>query len=162
MDTTPQISEGSVIEIMESVAFKYHNLTEYQLSIPELKIFNEGLFKDDLEETFLVWEILLEGNLDSNQVPVKERYFIDAYLGAVIFHVSEIHQVLDRKIYDASVGLLPGTLLRVEGGPATGNADADNAYNYAGDVYAYYNSVHGRDSIDGAGMPMEISVFYPQ
>jgi hypothetical protein len=55
---------------------------------------------------------------------------------------------------------LPGTLVRIEGGPATADADVNNAYTFLGDTYNYYLTVHGRDSVDNAGLPLIATVHH--
>ena len=63
-------------------------------------------------------------------------------------------------ITTATAGL-PGTgPVRIEGQGATGVADVDLAYDYAGDVYNFYLNNHGRDSLDGAGMQLISTVRY--
>jgi len=69
----------------------------------------------------------------------------------------------DRKIYDAQFGSnLPGTLVRSEGQPATGDAAADEAYDGAGATYDLYNDIFQRNSIDANGMPLVSVVHYLQ
>ena len=50
--------------------------------------------------------------------------------------------------------------MRTEGGPATGDADADNAYTYLGDTYDYFWTQHGRDSWNGGGAALIATVHY--
>jgi Zn-dependent metalloprotease len=70
---------------------------------------------------------------------------------------------LTREISDAGNSQnLPGRIVRKEGGPATGDAAADEAYDGLGAVYAYYQEVHGRDSLDGQGGPLLATVHYGQ
>lgn len=66
-----------------------------------------------------------------------------------------------RTIYDAQ-GLeqLPGKLVRKEGAAATGDVAADEAYEGLGSTYSLYAEVFGRDSIDGAGLPLDATVHY--
>lgn len=66
-----------------------------------------------------------------------------------------------RTIYD-SQGLeeLPGKLVRKEGAAATGDVAADEAYDGLGSTYSLYADVFGRDSIDGAGLPLDATVHY--
>ena len=53
---------------------------------------------------------------------------------------------------------LPGTLVRSEGDPASGDAAVDEAYDGAGRTYDFYKAVLGRDSLDDAGMVLRSSV----
>ncbi len=67
----------------------------------------------------------------------------------------------ERIVYDAHNGSgLPGTQVRGEGDPATGDAGADEAYDGAGATYDLYFDVYGRNSINNAGMRMDSTVHY--
>ncbi|AXJ11386.1 M4 family metallopeptidase [Arthrobacter sp. PM3] len=67
----------------------------------------------------------------------------------------------DRTIYDArSLEQLPGSLVRKEGTPPTGDPAADEAYDGLGDTHRLYADAFGRDSIDGQGLPLEATVHY--
>jgi Zn-dependent metalloprotease len=55
---------------------------------------------------------------------------------------------------------LEGRVVRREGEPATGDAATDEAYDGLGATYALYWDVFRRDSIDGAGLPLDGVVHY--
>lgn len=55
---------------------------------------------------------------------------------------------------------LPGTLVRQEGDPATGDVAADEAYDGFGATWELFHDAYGRDSIDGAGMLLPGTVHY--
>ncbi|WP_413602370.1 M4 family metallopeptidase [Curtobacterium sp. Curtsp57] len=66
-----------------------------------------------------------------------------------------------RSIFDAHGSTsLPGTLVRSEGAPDTGDAAVDEAYAGLGATHAFWLDVFGRVSIDGAGLPLDASVHY--
>ena len=68
---------------------------------------------------------------------------------------------LDRIVYSAqNGGTLPGQQVRAEGGPATGDAAADEAYDGAGATYHLYKDIYNRDSIDGNGARLDSTVHY--
>jgi Zn-dependent metalloprotease len=68
---------------------------------------------------------------------------------------------LDRIVYSAqNAGNLPGVPVRTEGGPATGDAAADEAYDGAGATYWLYKDFYNRDSIDGNGARLDSTVHY--
>mgnify|MGYP003376264308 FL=1 len=68
---------------------------------------------------------------------------------------------LDRIVYSAqNGGNLPGQQVRAEGGPATGDAAADEAYDGAGATYHLYKDIYNRDSIDGNGARLDSTVHY--
>jgi Zn-dependent metalloprotease len=57
---------------------------------------------------------------------------------------------------------LPGQTVRTEGGPATGDTSADQAYDWLGATFEFYETIYGRNSIDGVGLPMISTVHYGQ
>src|SRR5215831_18288632 len=66
-----------------------------------------------------------------------------------------------RTIYTANhTQKLPGTVVRNEGDPPTGDAAVDEAYQYMGNTYDFYWNVFQRDSVDNAGYPLNGSVHY--
>ncbi|MCJ1713690.1 M4 family metallopeptidase [Curtobacterium sp. VKM Ac-2922] len=68
-----------------------------------------------------------------------------------------------RSISDArGTTTLPGTLVRSEGDPDTGDAAVDEAYAGLGATHAFWLDVFGRVSIDGAGLPLDATVHYGQ
>ena len=66
-----------------------------------------------------------------------------------------------RTIYDArNNDRLPGKLVRGEGDPATGDRDADAAYDNAGNTYDFYFQVLARRSIDNRGLRIDSTVHF--
>jgi len=55
---------------------------------------------------------------------------------------------------------LPGTTVRREGEPATGDPAADEAYDGLGATWDLFSSAYGRNSLDGHGMPMLATVHF--
>lgn len=69
----------------------------------------------------------------------------------------------DRTIYDAQHGTtLPGTEVRAEGADPVQDATVNRAYAGLGATFDLYLQVYARDSIDGAGLPLNASVHYDQ
>ncbi|WP_246657683.1 M4 family metallopeptidase [Arthrobacter yangruifuii] len=68
---------------------------------------------------------------------------------------------LRRTISDA-LGMeeLPGTVVRSEGAPATGDPAVDETYDGLGATYALFSDAYGRSSLDGAGRALEATVHY--
>jgi len=67
----------------------------------------------------------------------------------------------ERIIYDAKNGsALPGTKVRGEGDPATGDEAADEAYDGSGATYDLFKEIYNRNSIDGKGMRLDSTVHY--
>lgn len=66
-----------------------------------------------------------------------------------------------RIVYSAQNGTsLPGTQVRGEGQPATGDPAADEAYDGSGATYDLYWDIYQRDSIDGGGLRLDSTVHY--
>jgi len=66
-----------------------------------------------------------------------------------------------RNVYTANNGsTLPGTLLRSEGQPVSGDIAADEAYDGSGATYDLYNDQYARNSIDGNGLRLDSTVHY--
>lgn len=75
--------------------------------------------------------------------------------------VAELSDAPDREISDAQGReVLPGTVVRTEGQPATGDVGADEAYDGLGATFDLFSEVFGRNSIDGAGLPLRATVHY--
>jgi Zn-dependent metalloprotease len=67
----------------------------------------------------------------------------------------------ERIVYDAKNGSqLPGTPVRSEGDPATGDPAADEAYDGSGVTYDLYFDIYNRNSIDNNGIRLDSTVHY--
>jgi Zn-dependent metalloprotease len=67
----------------------------------------------------------------------------------------------NRTLHDAAhKETLPGKTVRSEGGPPTGDQQADQVYDWLGVTFDFYSTAYGRNSIDGAGLPMVATVHY--
>lgn len=72
-------------------------------------------------------------------------------------------RALIRSIHDAqNTRELPGTLVRREGQPPTGDRSVDEAYAGLGVTYEFFRQVYGRNSLDGRGLPLVATVHYDQ
>jgi Zn-dependent metalloprotease len=66
-----------------------------------------------------------------------------------------------RTIYTANnQETLPGTVVRAEGAPATGDAAVDEAYDGLGHTFDFFWEVFRRSSIDDEGRPLDATVHY--
>lgn len=66
-----------------------------------------------------------------------------------------------REVYDAKrQEVQPGDRARFEGDAATGDKEVDNAYDFTGEVRAFYRDVHGRNGINANGMKFISTVNY--
>jgi Zn-dependent metalloprotease len=67
----------------------------------------------------------------------------------------------ERVVYDAENGsTLPGTKVRGEGDPASGDVAVDEAFDGSGATYDLYKEIYGRNSIDDRGMRLDSTVHY--
>lgn len=83
-------------------------------------------------------------------------------LGAIALPTRGV-EGLHRTIYDAGHGTdLPGTKIRDEEGPKTGDVAADEAYDGLGTTYELYEQAFGRNSLDDHGLPLIGTVHYRQ
>jgi Zn-dependent metalloprotease len=68
---------------------------------------------------------------------------------------------LRRTVYDAGQQPdLPGHLARGERDGATGDAEIDEAFGFAGDTYNFYKQIFGRNSVDNRGQRLNSTVRY--
>jgi Zn-dependent metalloprotease len=69
--------------------------------------------------------------------------------------------VPNRTIHDAkNQERLPGDKARAEGGAATGDKVVDQAYDWLGATFDFFEAAYRRNSIDGAGLPLVSTVHY--
>ncbi len=144
--TEPSIDGGSAVSAAFAVA-KSPSGSSLDAESPVLMVYEPSVI-GSAGPSRLVWNLRVR----SGAGDVNEVVLVDASTGEVAFHYSDIKDVKNREIYDAAnTPGSSGTLVRSEGGPATGIADADLAYQYLGDTYDFYFTRFGRDSFDGAG-----------
>lgn len=120
-----------------------HKKLEFEASAPALMIYapevvgNKGVAR-------LVWQMQV---VNVGEPLVKENVFIDAHSGEIAFHYSLIYSAMNRQIYDCNSGIW----YYENSNWPTGIPDVDQAYDYLGDTYHFYDVNHGRDSYDDAG-----------
>jgi Zn-dependent metalloprotease len=160
LDTAPRISAAGATESARALVVKKYqqDASNVVVSAPALWLYNPALLKPDVNLTSLVWRVEVT---TQDLQPIKELVLVDAQRGHIALSFNQTEQSLNRTVYNANhTSTLPGTPVRSEGGSPTGDADADNAYNYAGDTYDFYLSQFGRDSVDNAGLPLKSTVHY--
>lgn len=160
LDTTPRIDAAAAKEGALGLVAKIYGLESDDLTVsePALWVYNPILLKPGPNLTTLVWRMEVR---PMEMLPIDELVLVDAHLGAVVLHFNQIDAAKNRKIYDAQgTGNLPGVLRRSEGQGPTGDIDVDRAYDYSGDTYDFYETYHGRDSIDNAGMDIIVTTHY--
>ena len=104
------------------------------------------------------WVWLVDVGMRSGR---SARLLIDARDGTVVREYPLEYSALDRQIYDANnTPSSFATLVRDEGDPPCGIADADAAYDQLASTYLFYLTHHARDGYDGAGGVLRASVRY--
>jgi Zn-dependent metalloprotease len=147
-DVTPEISAQAALDGVSALLSRHRSTlaAEARFSTPRLEIFNRGMIGPASVGSRLAWFVEATGP------SLREYAWIDAKNGALLLNFSQLTDARNRQTYDGmNTSALPGTLARSEGAANVGDADIDNAHNYAGDTYDYYFTNHGRDSYDGAG-----------
>ena len=134
-------------------------------SQPRLAVYDSRLLGGPgLGVPLLVWST----EISSAEPFRRELVLIDADLGVVAETIDLVQELKDRRVCDAAntdgskAGRYPcvAPYDRQEGGAETGKADIDGAYRFAGDTYDFYFNRFGRDSLDGAGLPLLSTVRY--
>ena len=129
---------------------------------PELWVYHPALLgAPGLQRASQVWRLEVRGAATG---PIRELVLVDAQLGTISLHFNQVEEAKNRRVYDnrndASYPLPGPFLVRAEGGPATGIADVDNAYDYTGDTYDFDLHHLGRDRIDNQGMALISTMRY--
>lgn len=88
---------------------------------------------------------------DSQFTTFSTSYFVDLESGEIIYESPKILNSLNRQIYSCSGGGCGYTPIRNEGGPLSGDSDADKAYDFFGEIYNFYAGNFQRDSYDARG-----------
>ena len=100
-------------------------------------------------EPVLTWDFELTNGAD-----LHRRVFVDATTGYIVQTMDLIRSAKVRYVCDAANSSSPLSCSdRSEGDPPSLVADVNDAYDFAGATYDFYRAL-GRDSIDGAGMPI--------
>ncbi|MEJ7585001.1 MAG: M4 family metallopeptidase [Acidimicrobiales bacterium] len=88
------------------------------------------------------------------------------HTGSVDLHFDQHAEAKNRKVCNrnnvpgAPAGCTAAPYARVEGQGATGIADVDRAYDFAGQTYDFFRTKFVRDSLDNAGLPLLSTVKY--
>jgi bacillolysin len=99
------------------------------------------------------------------------RVFVDARTGEMLRLYNDLQTARNRQTYTngndpdcntagAPACVLPGSLVRSEASPPSGDAVVDDAHAHKAAVYGYYLARHGRDSYDGAGHTIRSTVHF--
>jgi len=129
---------------------------------PALWVYDPVLLEGSLPPgTHLVWRT----EVTSEAGGMRELVLVDAHRGGIVLNFDQVAHAKDRRICDRNnvvdgIKTCVAPYARSEGGAPTGIAAVDTMYTYAGNVYDFFLANFGRDSVDGAGLPLISSVRY--
>ncbi len=151
--------QNAIAEIAKIYQLDPSDLTA---TTPELWLVNPAILGGPGPKiTSLVWRMDVTPN---DMATIKELVFVEAHTGAVVLHFNQNETGLNRTVYDnqnvRSENLALNPAVCTEGNCPGSGLDQDFAYTFAGFTYNFYLNYHGRDSIDGAGMPIISTVRY--
>jgi Zn-dependent metalloprotease len=150
-DTAPRLSQARASQI----ALEAFGSATAKVAEVKLVIVDPGWYGELPSGPHLAYNLAVSDRRGSD----REGFFVDARSGVLLDRWDLVPAAINRRIHDAAGGgAIPGPLRRAEGQPATGIADVDAAYEYAGDVYDYYRLGHGRDSVNAAGLRLLVTV----
>ncbi|MBI3853143.1 MAG: M4 family metallopeptidase [Verrucomicrobia bacterium] len=164
-ETQPRLSADAAVAKAKEAFIAQAAPTQIQTSTPQLAIFAPAVL-DESGESQLVWDLEV-----SATAPKKFRYrvLVDAARGDIVRLWTLTPSALYRQILQYSIVSMSTnscssseSLVRLEGQPPSGIADADSAYTYLGDTYNFYLVNHGRDGFDGLGATNRAVVTYCQ
>lgn len=128
------------------------------LGNPELKVFDPAVI-EFTGTISTIYYVEVGGIVDTME---KSAFLIDAINGDSILNYPLVYDCAytpNRTIKDqANNGWMAPIVVREEGDPVCGIADADAVYDIFGDVFDFYCEHHGRNSIDNQGMGLNATV----
>lgn len=154
------VSNERAIEVAKEAAKKdAETAAEFTAGATTKYVFNRKLLNLAPTDTnHLVLEIPITG------ADFGANYLVDLSSGAVVFSTPLQLQARQRSELSANScsvkNLAACKVIRSEGQPATGDNEADKAYDIVGKVYDYFHDTYGRDSFDGAGGALRILPHY--
>jgi Zn-dependent metalloprotease len=170
LSTTPKISATQAQNTALKAVKKQYNLNPGSVNVskPKLSIYQPGIIDRQQGRSRLVWLVKVK---PKNPQAIDQIVMVDAInKDNVVLTFNNNPDARNRKTYDANnTATLPGTLRCSETTtgancvvPAgtNGTTDTARAHSYAGDTYNFYFTNHGRDSIDGFGLPVVSTARY--
>lgn len=157
MSTTAQIGEAQAVETAKQAVRRASGAEGLlRAAEVELVVFDTGAARGEDGDDLLSWKVTVVGTA------VREFVFLDAANGDLLAMFTGIHDARDRLTYDMDHGTSysRAVLERSETTPPVGDADVDNAHDYAGDTYDFFFNAYGRDSIDDRGFTLKSYVHY--
>lgn len=156
LSMNPAISAQGAKNIVRKLFFDKNATMNIDFSTPKLNLFSPRVLglTGDIK---LVWYLKAYSEDD---IEAGKELLIDARTGSIIRQYPLSKESINRSMRDANFTESWGDIVRSEGEPSCGIRDADDAYDYAGDTYFFYKNYHDRDSYDGSGGEIKVTVRY--
>gem|GEM_PF-2622969 len=154
----PGFPTVATLSLDRAVALASINLeyTNPIVSENNLVIVDPGWYGDPPIGAHLAYHLIIRDGASAGAT----EFLVEAFSGKILDRWSHLSTARFRRVYDGmGEHDLPGTLARSEDDPPVGvPEDVDRAYDYAGDVYGFLARALHRDSVDDAGLPLNITV----
>lgn len=160
LSTKPAINSQQAIGTALTAVAKWYQISTAELTVttPTLSIYDPQLLSPDSSPATLVWQMEVSSTA---QKPIREMVLVDAQRGHIGLHFNRIDGVRNRETYSAmETFALPGIKVCNESDTDCiaavifNNPNAVKAHLHTRDTYDFYSRMHGRDSIDDAGMAL--------
>jgi len=119
------------------------NLNAPTVEQNDLVIVDPGWYGDPPAGVHLAYQLILS----DQAAGLREAFFVDAQTGKILDQWNLRETAKNRSVFDDVLNVV----VRSEGGPATGDPEADGAYDWSGDLYDYLFRAYNRNSINGSG-----------
>ena len=165
-------ADGNRVWMTDGLARDVQVDTRPQLTADQALAFARNRMEGPVDQSAVDLQILRHEGLDyltwrvqiwsmSGDTPAMPVMFVDAHRGDLVWEYSNLQTAKDRDTHDANNGTsLPGTLARQEGDAAILDDAVDDAHDFAGVAYDYYDIHLGRDSYDDAGITITSVAHY--
>jgi Zn-dependent metalloprotease len=169
LSVRPYISPAQARQTALATVARAHGVSASTLraTSPRLWVYDARLFgPDGAYGSALAWRTEVTGGSSAS---MRELVMVDAQKGGVLFHFSEIEAVSpNRTVCDRNnthkdpklCGTTGEPVVIAANGTGYGSAttDAQRAFDYAGNTWNFYFKRFGRNSLNGAGLPLRSTV----
>ena len=161
--TSPAVTQQTARRTMTALLAKYtgRSAADLDVAAPTLAIYDPAILGapalPGVSGGRLVWQS--EVTSGATDLGLRHLVLVDAVTAKLVLDLDLINDALHRDVCDANstATQVPCTApVRSDSATTSPIADVNNAYDYAGKTYDFYSTVLGRDSIDGAGMTIEV------
>lgn len=138
---TPLVSrDGAINAAIDATASQNVNVKQFDLDVttPELVVYAPSVIGRS-GTARLAWRMTVRNPVVGGLI---EDTFVDAHTGRVLFQYSLRHDLKLRLVQDFVTGTT-----RAEGQLPVDIPEVDDAYDFLGDTFDFYNDVHGRDCL---------------